>query len=147
MRRQRQRKPTTFTPKAVCQALDITSGTLNSWAFHGWFKGLDSEKTKPGKARKFTLNDLVSLAVLKQLVEFGINAERARPLAQLCINYMEEAPISEFSILFDANGDYKEIRLDEDMMSEPTAFKPVVKLTVYPAEIVRSLKERLAVLP
>jgi DNA-binding transcriptional MerR regulator len=142
VRRQRQRKPT-FTPNAVCQALGITSGTLNSWAYHGWFKGLDAERTTPGRARRFTLEDLIRLAVLKHLVEFGINMERARPLAALCVRYMDEAPIFEFNISF--NGNHEEIRLDEDMMSEPASAGALVKLTVYPGEIVKTLKQRLGV--
>jgi MerR HTH family regulatory protein len=143
VRRQRQRKPT-FTPKAVCQALGIPSGTLNSWAFHGWFKGLDAEKTTPGKARRFTLDDLLRLAILKHLVDFGITAERARPWALLCVRYMDEAKFSEMSILANRDG-VDEIRLDDDLMSEPPRPGVLLRLKIYPAEIVAGLKERFGI--
>jgi DNA-binding transcriptional MerR regulator len=134
--RQRRRK-FTFSGQEVCQALGVPSGTLNSWAYHGWFKGFDAEKTKPGKARQFTVEDLVRLAVLKHLVDFGIAMERARPLAALCVKYFDQSPMSEFSLSFDGTND--EIGLGED------ASKALVKLTVYPMQIICALKERLGV--
>jgi DNA-binding transcriptional MerR regulator len=135
--RQRRRNKFTFSGKDVCQALGVPSGTLNSWAYHGWFKGLDAEKTTPGKARQFTLEDLVRLAVTKHLVDFGVAAERARPLAALCVQYFDASPMPEFSLSFD--GKSEEIGLGEDTS------KALVKLTVYPMEIIRTLKERLGV--
>jgi hypothetical protein len=127
----------TFSGQDVCQALGVTSGTLNSWAYHGWFKGFDAEKTVPGRARQFTVEDLMRLAVLKHLVDFGIAMERARPLAALCVQYFDQSPMAEFSLSFD--GTNEEIGFGGD------ASKALVRLTVYPTQIIRSLKERLGV--
>lgn len=135
--RQRRRPKFTFSGQDVCRALGVPSGTLNSWAYHGWFKGFDAEKTVSGKARQFTIEDLMRLAVLKHLVDFGVAMERARPLAALCVQYFDAAPMSEFSLSFD--GTNEEIGLGGDMS------KALVKLTVYPMEIIRTLKERLGV--
>jgi MerR HTH family regulatory protein len=135
--RQRRRPKFTYSGQDVCRALGVTSGTLNSWAFHGWFKGLKAEKTVPGKARQFPIEDLFRLAVLKHLVDFGIAMERARPLALLCVQYFDQQPMTEFSLSFD--GTNEEIGLGGD------ASKALVKLTVYPMQIIRTLKERLGV--
>jgi DNA-binding transcriptional MerR regulator len=146
VRRQRQRKPTTFTPAAVCKAFGIPSGTLNSWAYHGWFDGFDAERTKPGQARKFTFNDLIRLAILKRLVDFGIRAEQAKPLATLCVVLFEDPSIiSEFSVSFGAEGSQAEMWANGNRISEPSGTEPVVKITVYPKAIIDALKERLGV--
>lgn len=127
----------TFSGMDVCQALDVPSGTLNSWAYHGWFKGFDAEKTVKGKARQFTVEDLMRLAVLKHLVDFGIAMERARPLAALCIQQFDRMPTPEFSISFD--GTNQVIGIGGD------ASKALVRLTVYPMQIIRTLKEKLGI--
>lgn len=137
----RQRTPT-FAAKDVCRALNVPHGTLNSWAFHGFFKGLDAEKTTPGKARRFTLADLFRLGILNYLMSFGISAERARVWAMQCVSYMDHAPLSEMTI--SVYRDHDEIRLDGELMSEPVAPGILLRLTIFPAEIVRTLKERLA---
>jgi hypothetical protein len=134
--RQRRRK-FTFSGQDVCQALGVTSGTLNSWAYHGWFKGLDAEKTVKGRARQFTVEDLVRLAVLKHLVDFGIAMERARPLAALCVAQFDRMPTPEFSVSFDGANEVIGVGGDTS--------KALVKLSVYPIEIIRTLKERLGV--
>ena len=141
MRRHGHRKPT-FAPKAVCQALAIPSGTLNSWGFHGWFKGLDAEKTTPGKARRFTLDDLFRLAITQYLVGFGIGLEKARPLAHQCVEYMDQAPVSEMHTLIYRN--YEMIHLG-DLMDDPPPPCALLRLTIYPFEIVKTLRERLGV--
>jgi len=142
VRRQKRKEPT-FTARDVCRALDVPHGTLNSWAFHGWFVGLDAEKTTPGKARRFTLSDLFRLAILKYLVEFGINAYRARDWAKHCVKYMDRAPVSEMHILV-YRDDHYTIHLG-DLMRKPVSSGALLRLTIYPAEIVHALKERLGV--
>jgi hypothetical protein len=137
----RQRKPT-FAASDVCQALDVPHGTLNSWAYHGWFEGLDAEKTTPGKARRFTLADLFRLAIIKYLVEFGITAERARPWALQCVKYMDQVPVSEMHVLI--YRDNQMFHLGE-LMREPPPPGALLRLTIFPAEIVKTLKERLGV--
>jgi hypothetical protein len=138
--RRRQKQPT-FAAKDVCQALGVPHGTLNSWAFHGWFIGLDAEKTTPGKARRFTLADLFRLAILKYLVEFGVSANRARDWAHQCVGYMDRSPVSEMHVLIYPNDDWM-IHLG-DLMREPIASGALLRLTIYPVEIVKTLKERL----
>jgi hypothetical protein len=137
VQRQRKREPT-FAAQEVCRALGIPHGTLNSWAFHGWFEGLDAEKTTPGKARRFTLADLFRLAILKRLVELGITAEKARPWALQCVDYMEKEPISEMNVMIYDDGEIYHI-------AGPAPAGALLRLTIYPTEIVRTLKERLGV--
>jgi DNA-binding transcriptional MerR regulator len=141
----RVEKPT-FAAQDVCKALAIPRGTLNSWAFHGWFEGFDAERTKPGQARKFTFDDLTRLAILKRLVDFGISAEQAKSLATVCVVLFEDLSIiSEFSVSFGAEGAQAEMWANGIMISEPSGKEPVVKITVYPKAIIDVLKERLGV--
>lgn len=58
----------TFTSSAVCAALDLPRGTLNSWAFKGAMRHFDSANTTAGLARQFTLRDVLALAIIKRLV-------------------------------------------------------------------------------
>jgi hypothetical protein len=137
----RQRAPT-FAARDVCHAIDVPHGTLNSWAHYGLFKDLDAAKTTPGKARRFTLADLYRLAILKQLIDFGISAERARQWSTLCVKYMDLAgpSLSEMHVLI-----YRETEMVHlgDLMDGPPPPGALLRLTIYPAEIVKTLKERL----
>jgi hypothetical protein len=138
----RQKAPT-YTAKDVIRGLDIPHGTLNSWAFHGLFQGLDAEKTTPGKARKFTRADLYRLATMKWLMDFGISAGRANEWAIQCINYMCEAPIYKMTVL--AYEDGWAIRKDDGSIPPFEVPGVIMTLTIYPAEIVRALDERLGI--
>jgi DNA-binding transcriptional MerR regulator len=137
----RQRAPT-FAARDVCRAIDVPHGTLNSWAHHGLFKGLDAAKTTAGRARRFTLSDLYRLAILKQLIDFGISAENARQWSTLCVQYMDQAPVSEMHVLIYRDGPM--VHLGE-LMNEPIPPGTLLQLTIYPFEIVKTLKERLRV--
>jgi hypothetical protein len=137
----RRRKEPTFTAKDVCQALNVPHGTLNSWAFHGWFVGLDAEKTTPGKARRFSLRDLFQLAIMKQLVDIGLLAEKARNWADICVRHMDQWYFTEFHALRYPDDDEWVIHLDD--FREPPRSGASVRLTVYPVEIVNAVKQRL----
>jgi hypothetical protein len=141
----RAEKPT-FVAQDVCRALAVPRGTLNSWAYHGWFEGFDAERTKPGQARQFTLDDLIRLSILKRLVDSGIRADQAKSLATVCVVLFEDLSlISEFSVSFGAEGGRMEMWANGNMISEPSGKEPVVKITVYPKAIIDVLKERLGV--
>jgi hypothetical protein len=141
----RQRSPT-FVAKDVCHALDIPHGTLNSWAFHGLFRDLDAATTKPGRPRKFTLADLFRLAIAKSLLDFGISGENARSWSTLCVSYMDQAKITEMWILI--YRDFVQVHIVGDLegleLPPPGA---LLRLTIYPLEIVKELQERLGVAP
>jgi len=61
-------KEPTFTAKQACIALDVPRGTLNWWAHQGLMRDLRSLSTTPGKARRFTLTDVVVLGIMKRLM-------------------------------------------------------------------------------
>jgi hypothetical protein len=138
------KRRTTFTAKAVCAALDIPHGTLNSWAFHGLFKGLDAAKTKPGKARRFTLADLFRLAILKLLLDFGISGERASQWSILCVHYMDLAEVAEMNISIYQNGE-SVVYLVGDLEMDSPPLGQLMRLTLYPIEIVNALKGKLGI--
>lgn len=138
-----RRKPSpTFTAYDVTRALEVPSGTLNSWAFRGLFKDLDAAKTAPGKARRFTLADLFRLAIMKRLLELGVAADQARGWATMCVRNMDETPISEMHVLI-----YKDSLMVHlgDVMDEPLPPDALLRLTIYPRAIVQDLKEKLGV--
>jgi hypothetical protein len=139
----RRQKAPTYTAKDVIRGLDIPHGTLNSWAFKGLFQGLDAEKTTPGKARKFTLDDLYRLSIMKWMMDFGISSERAHSWAIDCVKYMNEAPISKMIVL--AYEDGWAIRLDDGSFPHFEVPGVLMTLTVHPAEFVRTVKERLGI--
>jgi hypothetical protein len=139
-----KRRPPTFTAKMVCIALDVPRGTLGSWAYHGHFKDLDAAKTRPGKARKFTVDDLIRLAILKLLLDFGISGESARSWSTLCVNYMNQAKVTEMNVLVYRNGEMQ-VHLVGHLEMDPPPPGELMRLTLYPVEIMNTLKERLAV--
>ena len=143
MRTPKKRRPTTFTAKAVCAALDVPRGTLGSWAYHGHFKDLDAAKTKPGKARKFTVDDLIRLAILKMLLDFGISGESARSWSTLCVNYMNQAKVTEMNVLVYRNGEMQ-VHLVGHLEMDPPPPNPRMRLQIFPQQIFNELKERFA---
>lgn len=131
----------TFTPRQVCIALNVPHGTLNSWAHAGLFKGLDAEKTVPGKARKFTLRDLRYLAVMAELLYIGMSAERARYYAAYCVrNWPESLRIEAHPSAF---VDTEMLLVGNEEPDDPEA-TPTLELKINPKPISDLMDERLA---
>ena len=61
----------TYSAKRVATALMIPHGTLNSWAHEGYFSALDGVETVPGKARAFTLLDVMRISLMVYLIRRG----------------------------------------------------------------------------
>jgi hypothetical protein len=137
----------TFTAKRVCTALDAPHGTLNSWAHHfpGFFRNLDAATTRPGKAREYSLKDLIRLAIFKQLIDFRMTGERATTWADLCIEYMDRygPHITEMHVFLYSADDHEEIRFNQDVMNSPVTPGWVLRLSISLIPIIDELKARL----
>jgi DNA-binding transcriptional MerR regulator len=129
----------TFSAKQVCAALDVPHGTLNSWAHFGYFKGFDASETTPGKARKFTLRDLVKLATIKTLLDFGLTSDRARGVASIAVRGMDARSPQKIRVLLYADNN-EAVLLDE----QESAAGAMLELSVYPQAIIDELKARLS---
>jgi hypothetical protein len=129
----------TFAAKQVCAALGVPHGTLNSWAHMGFFREFDAATTTPGKARKFSLDDLFLLSIRTHLLDFGISGGRAKSWAQHCADHVKKGPPpAKLRMLLYANRE--EILLDDQ---EPGPGL-MLELTIYPQMILAALKRRLA---
>jgi hypothetical protein len=133
----------TFRARDVCQAIGLPVGTLSSWKQARVLHNLTAGQTSQGKARKFTVEDAVYLAITKAITETGIAIESAATWASLCLRYMDDwgPAITEFDILF--YEDDLVVRVNDDLMVEPVAPGAYARFTIYPWKIVDRLKERL----
>lgn len=131
-------KPT-FAAKQVCAALGVSHGTLNSWAHAGYFRQFDAGPTTPGKARKFSFDDLLILLIRSQVADFDPSA-KAWSWSKLCVEYMKSSSPSQINFLFYADGRV-EIRLDDQ---EVGTGKVTLRLTIYPQTLEAELRQRLA---
>jgi DNA-binding transcriptional MerR regulator len=129
----------TFAAKQVCAALGVPHGTLNSWAHAGFFREFDAATTTPGKARRFSLNDLVRLSIMSRLLDVGFPTRKAKSLSQLCLHHIET--ISPTKIRMLTYPDNREEILLDDHKSGP---EPILELIIYPRMVVAELKRRLA---
>jgi hypothetical protein len=126
----------TFIAKQVCAALDVSHGTLNSWAHAGFFREFDAATTTPGKARKFSFNDLFRLLLSVYCSDFGFAPATSRKLSNLALD----------------NSDYLRIRIvqyadnSEDILLDDQQYKdnPTLELSIFPDAIRDELSRRLA---
>jgi MerR HTH family regulatory protein len=140
------RKPsdskTKFTVAEACKALNVSRGTLNSWAFNGLFEGLSGEKTTPGKARKFTRADLAQLAITRQLLAFGVAGKQANEWAGLCVTLILEGGDCDEAHLLMTEGGGLEFRIPERAI-EPEPDGVALRLVIYPRVTELALRQRL----
>jgi hypothetical protein len=129
----------TFAAKQVCAALGVPHGTLNSWAHAGYFREFDSAFTTPGKARKFSLDDLFYLSIMTHFLDFGISARTAKSWSKTCAHHMKILSPMQIKMLLYADG-RDEVLLD-NQEPQPEA---IFELTIYPQTIFAELKRRLA---
>src|SRR5437762_3383898 len=101
----------TFAAKQVCAALRVSHGTLNSWAHAGYFRQFDAAVTTPGKARKFSFEDLLRLFIQTQFLDRDISARTAWSLSELCVDYIERFSPTQIKIVSYTDG-REEILLD-----------------------------------
>jgi DNA-binding transcriptional MerR regulator len=128
----------TFAAKQVCAALGVPHGTLNSWAHAGYFHEFDAAITIPGKARKFSLDDLFYLSIMIRLIDLGFSVKTARSLSKRCLSYMENSPTKIRMLVYD--DDREEILLNDQEVG-PGA---TIEVSIFPQAIVAELKRRLA---
>jgi len=134
----------TFTAKVVCAALSLPHGTLSAWASAGVLKHFAAATTIAGRARRFTLSDLVMLAAIKRLTDFGVAPMRAARFASQLEDFMESfgPRMTEFNYRAYVSGDESALPNDELVRGQiaPDAW---MKLTIYPVQLVAELKEKL----
>lgn len=66
------REDVLYPPRIVSKALSIPAGTLATWAKRGWMANLDAAFAEGrGKARMFTLRDVLALALIKYASDKG----------------------------------------------------------------------------
>jgi hypothetical protein len=151
----------TFTAKQVCAALSVSHGTLNAWAHAGWFVHLDAAQTIPGKARRFTVSDVFTLAIFKTLLNLGVSGKESAFWAQLSMSEREEIQMTALLI---ADFDKKVIALNPaegaissdflgvkmfsiDLGGEgrPPKKMPIgIEMRIYPRAIAAAAKARLS---
>jgi hypothetical protein len=133
----------TFRAKQVCIALSIPPGSLSSWAHAGRLRDLTAGITRQGKARYFTDEDVVRLAIMKAITEAGIALDDAASWSGLCLNYMDQygPEVTEFNVLFFE--DSMEVRLNNEVMADPQPSGAYIRFTIFPWEIAAAIKEKL----
>ena len=143
-RKTKQGTATTFTAKAVCAAVGLSHGTLNSWAHSGLFKKFTSAATTPGKARQFTHEDIVRLAVIKRLTVFGIAPSRAAQLASDLVYFAAAyGPLmTEFNYRVHDHGEESALPND-GLVSPPQRTDALLKLTIYTEPLFADLLDKL----
>lgn len=130
------RKEQRFTAKDVCAAVQVPHGTLNSWAYKGLFRHLSAAQTTPGKARRFTFRDILVLAIMKQLLDFGFGANFAVAWSAECVTALDYQK-SETHLWFGPDG--TTVRYDD----RAPAPSPYVHLQIFPEHIAIEVRRRL----
>lgn len=140
--------PPTFTPKQVCAALEIPHGTLNSWAHVGILEGYDAEFTRKGKARHYSVRDLIRLSMIKYLMKLGMTL----PYASSWVKRFSGTDLStpdtwvRVSVLLDGSirnsaiWEAQSERLRPPEPEEEVAFEMIF----YPARIISNALSRIA---
>ena len=128
----------TFTAKQVCAALGVPRGTLNAWAFGGYFELFEAGHTSQGKAREFTLSDVSKLALIRHLANLGISKERIKRILGWWIDYNNHN-IGEpkMRILCHADGNFSIVPFDYPLHGE------VIELIINTWQIFGDICERL----
>jgi hypothetical protein len=105
---------------------------------------LGAARTTAGKARQFSLPDVLVLATVKKLGDLGISPMRAAGWAKMMVRWMDRLgpQMTEWNIRI--YGDSESVLPDDELMSEKPAPGARFKLTIYPGEIVADLKSKLA---
>jgi hypothetical protein len=124
-----------FTAKEVCAALNVPRGTLNSWAHAGYFKQFDTPATNQGKARIFTWNDLLRLAIFKLLTDNDISAKSAILWAWVAVEYMKTE--SQYRVAWYPD---RMALVSGNRKAGPDA---LLELTIFPHAIAAHLRQRL----
>jgi hypothetical protein len=131
----------TFTAKQVCSAVPIPQGTLNSWAHAGLLRDLSGAETTAGRARRFTLDDVFFLAILRQLLDFGVSSRYAKPWSEECVYQMRRHGKDATEMSVRIYQDEMQISLN-NIAARPNEF---IRLVIYPWRIVDGLEARLTV--
>lgn len=66
-----------FTKRQAARAADISPFQLDQWVSRGYVAPVRSPE--PGKARQYTLSDIMSIATLAELMRVGINPTTSAP--------------------------------------------------------------------
>jgi hypothetical protein len=142
------RREPTFTAKAVCAAIGVPHGTLNSWAHAGVLRRFRASTTTPGKARRFPLRDLIMLAAIKRFSDLGIAPERAAGWARVMIRLMDRLGPQMTELNVRVYEDQDSVLPNDGLMAQEAQPKAgeLVKVTIYPHAIVKDLKAKLATL-
>lgn len=130
----------TLAAKQVCATLGVSHGTLNSWAHAGFFRQFDAAVTTPGKARRFSFNDLLRLRIQSHFLDFAISPRKAWPLALQCVDYINKFSPTEINVFFYTDAK-EEILLDNE---DQAPGEIALRLTIYPKTMVAELRRRLA---
>ncbi len=82
-----------YMGRLACELSDLDPDRLNSWISLGYFAC--APETRPGKARSFDENGVVSLKILSQLLTWGVSEKHACRLAYEALDYIANRPLTE----------------------------------------------------
>jgi hypothetical protein len=128
----------------VCKALGLSHNGLNAWARQGILKNWPAEKTVPGKARRFTVEDVTFLAIFKTITDFGVPLALSKSWADECCTFWNSlAPqMTEYTQLI-RNGYIWVRRLNDDIMLEAAPPGAHIRFTIFVKQIIDDTKRKL----
>jgi DNA-binding transcriptional MerR regulator len=139
-----QSPPPTFTAVQICTALEISRGMLNNWLNDGYFKQFVDPNARPGRARKFSIDDLYRLAIFRLLLDHGVPVRQAEGWANLTVHHMNGPSQSRPTRVRIVRG--VDVLLFDDM-TPPQGHEPAAEIVIHLHALTNQLRQRLGLEP
>jgi hypothetical protein len=132
-----------YTARAVCFATGIVHSTLNYYASQGLLKKLSAPR-RPGKWRRYTFEDTITLAVMQRLIDLGIEQRDSMNWALLVRDQVRARNHGDLTIHLGKDqfgNDAQDVLSDDD--APAVVVTPEVTLTLRVENIIGRIASRL----
>ena len=80
-----------FSTKQAATAANVSRLQLDQWVSRGYVE--PSHKPEPGKARQYTVTDIIKIATLAELVRLGITPGTAAPWVRYLLGFTDDQAV------------------------------------------------------